>query len=122
MTKYAIDFKRNDVATTTRRLIDLPNRVVAGDPYHVTQVRYENSDRSLIAGTWTSSQGEWHAFTDRDEYCVLLSGHVKLISEDGFEQEFRAGDSFLIPNGFRGLWQVLEQTTKHFVIKDYTSD
>ena len=33
---------------------------------------------------------------------------------------FRTGDAFLIPDGFRGYWEVIETTTKHFVIRSYT--
>ncbi|WP_108483133.1 cupin domain-containing protein [Oceaniglobus ichthyenteri] len=113
-----IDFN-DTVPTTKRRLADLPDRVVEGDPRHETQMRFSTEDGSLIAGTWTSTPGKWVAFADRDEFCVLLSGHVKLISEDGTEQEFKTGDSFLIPNGFRGFWHVLETATKHFVIRSY---
>jgi uncharacterized cupin superfamily protein len=74
----------------------------------------------MIAGTWTSTSGKWHAFIERDEFCVILAGHCRLIGEDGTVKEFRTGDSFLIPNGFRGYWDVIETTTKHFVIRDYT--
>lgn len=116
-----VDFK-DDVSVKTRRLADLPDRVVDGDPHHETRMRYTSDDGSLLAGTWTSTPGKWVAFADRDEFCVLLSGHVKLISDDGTEQEFRAGDSFLIPDGFRGFWHVLEPTTKHFVIRDYSAE
>ena len=35
-------------------------------------------------------------------------------------QTFRTGDAFLIPDGFRGYWEVIETTTKHFVIRSYT--
>ena len=64
-----------------------------------------------MAGTWNSTPGKWVAFADRDEFCMLLSGHVKLISEYGIAQEFRAGDSFLILNGLSGYWHVVETTT-----------
>ncbi|SFU10337.1 cupin domain-containing protein [Sedimentitalea nanhaiensis] len=120
MTKPVVDFA-DTVTSAHRRLADLPDRVVQGDPHHTTELRFTSADGALIAGTWTSTPGKWRAFANRDEFCVLLSGHVKLISEDGTEQEFRKGDSFLIPNGFHGFWHVLETTTKHFVIRDYSA-
>ncbi|MGK7659745.1 cupin domain-containing protein [Marinovum sp. E06] len=46
----------------------------------------------------------------------MLRGRCALIHEDGHRQEFGPGDSFLIPNGFRGHWEVLETCEKHFVI------
>ena len=120
MTGPVVDFQA-EAETTHRRLADLPDRVVEGDPHHDTQMRFTSPDGTLMAGTWTSTPGKWNAFTDRDEYCVFLSGHAQLISEDGIVQDFRAGDSFLIPNGFRGFWNVLETTVKHFVIHDYSN-
>ena len=120
MTTQIVDFT-DAIPSTQRRLADLPDRVVDGDPHHSTQMRFASADGSLIAGTWTSTPGKWRAFAARDEFCVLLKGHVKLIADDGTTSEFRMGDSFLIPNGFSGFWQVLETATKHFIIRDYSA-
>ena len=120
MTGPVIDFQA-DAEISRRRLADLPDRVVEGDPHHETKMRFHSPDGTLMAGTWTSTPGKWNVFTDRDEFCVFLSGHAQLISEDGTVQDFRGGDSFLIPNGFRGYWNVLETTVKHFVIRDYSA-
>jgi len=112
-------FSADPISRAERRLADLPDRVVEGDPNHETLMRFESPDGSLIAGTWTSTPGKWHAFTDRDEFCTILSGHVRLIDEEGNAQTFKTGDAFLIPNGFRGYWDVIETTTKHFVIRHH---
>ena len=112
-----VSFASEPLSTAERRLADLPDRVVEGDPQHVTKMHFESPDGGMIAGTWTSTPGRWHAFTDRDEFCVILSGHVRLIDEEGEAQTFKSGDAFMIPNGFRGYWDVIETTTKHFVIR-----
>lgn len=117
-----IDFSGEPLAISERRMRDLPDRVVEGDPRHVTEIRHESADGLLVAGTWTSTPGRWRAFADRDEFCVILSGHVRLIDDTGAAQEFRAGESFLIPDGFRGYWDVVETTVKHFVIRHYPTD
>lgn len=117
--KPVVDFSDAPRSESERRLADLPERVVAGDPHHVTKMQFESPDGGLIAGTWTSTPGKWHAFTDRDEFCYILSGHVRLIDEAGNAQVFKAGDAFLIPDGFRGYWDVIETTTKHFVIRQH---
>ena len=117
-----IDFANDTGTTAYRRLADLPNRVVEGDPHHESTLFFESPDGKLIAGTWTSTPGKWHAFTDRDEFCYILSGHVRLIAEDGSVQSFRGGDAFLIPDGFRGYWEVIETTTKHFVIRNHAAE
>lgn len=115
-----VDFQE-DASIAKRRRADLPDRVVQGDTHHETQMRFTSDDGTFLAGTWTSTPGRWHAFADRDEFCYFLSGHAQLISEDSTVQDFRAGDSFLILNGFVGYWNVLETTTKHFVIRDYSA-
>lgn len=122
MTATAIvDFRDAPDTTARRRLADLPDRVIEGDPRHVTEMRFESPDGALACGTWTSTPGTWHAFTGRDEFCTIVSGHVRLTGEDGTTRTFRAGDSFLIPNGFRGTWEVVETTVKHFVIRHHES-
>jgi len=113
-----IDFAAAPLGQSERRLADLPDRVVEGDPHHKTEMRFESPDgATMIAGTWTSTPGKWHAFTDRDEFCFIISGHVRLIDETGDAKTFKTGDSFLIPDGFRGYWDVVETTVKHFVIR-----
>jgi len=119
MSTEVINFAAAPLNETKRSLVDLPNRVVEGDPQHITQIHFESPDGSLIAGTWISTPGKWHAFIHRDEFCTILSGHCRLISEAGEVQDFKSGDAFLIPNGFQGYWEVVETTTKHFVIRQY---
>ncbi|WP_299843786.1 cupin domain-containing protein [uncultured Roseovarius sp.] len=119
MGKSVINFATHEGRAGQRRLADLPDRVVEGDPQHETVSHFESDDGSVLAGTWTSTPGKWHAFTDRDEFCYIISGHCQLISDAGEVQDFQTGDAFLIPNGFKGFWNVIETTTKHYVIRDY---
>ena len=121
MSKRVINFSNEPESVNRRRLSDLPDRVVEGDPRHVTRSHFTSPDSGLTAGTWTSTPGKWHAFSDRDEFCYITEGHARLIGEDGHVQEFRTGDAFLIPNGFVGYWEILETTTKHFVIRNCES-
>ncbi|MEP3276814.1 MAG: cupin domain-containing protein [Stappiaceae bacterium] len=116
-TAGVVDFSDQPKSTSERYLSELPDRVVAGNPHHTTEVRFESPDKKLLAGTWTSTPGKWHAFTERDEYCYIVSGHVRLVDKTGNAQVFKTGDSFLIPDGFDGFWDVIETTTKQFVIR-----
>ena len=113
-----IDFANSGAKPTERYLSELPDRVFEGNPHHTTEMHFESPDNNTImAGTWTSTPGKWHCFTDRDEFCYFISGHAQLVSEDGTAQTFKTGDAFLIPNGFRGHWNVIETTKKYFVIR-----
>lgn len=114
-----IDFQKDSGEQESRRLRDLPDRVVECDPQHESTVFFKGASSDILAGTWTSTPGQWHAFTGRDEFCYIVSGHIRLIGDDDTVQSFKTGDAFLIPNGFTGRWEVVETTTKHFVIRQY---
>ena len=51
---------------------------------------------------------------------TLASGKIaklnRLSDEAGRSREFRVGDSFVIPAGFRGIWETLASCRKHYVI------
>lgn len=113
---HVIDLHQPAPDTIRRRLADEPGRVTDGDPVQKIGLHYTGGAGRLKAGTWVSTPGCWRAFGGRDEYCYILSGRGALIHEDGTRQEFTAGSSFLIPEGFRGVWEVSETCEKHFVI------
>ena len=117
-TTKVISFADTPLATRERQLD--PGRVFDGEPHHITKSFFEPDDGNLIAGTWTSTPGKWQAFQDRDEFCYITDGHVRLTDADGTAREFKSGDAFLIPNGFRGTWEVIRTTTKHYVIRHHT--
>ena len=71
-----------------------------------------------MAGIWHSERGRWNILYTEQEYCRMLEGVSVLTDETGVEITVRAGDEFVIPAGFRGTWEVLEPTRKHFVIHD----
>ena len=50
------------------------------------------------------------------ELCHLLTGSVRLTDEAGQSKLYRAGDSFVIPSGFRGTWEVIEPCRKVYAI------
>ena len=49
------------------------------------------------------------------ELCILLTGRVSLVDDDGGRMEFGAGEAFFVPETFSGTWETLEPTTKVFV-------
>ena len=50
------------------------------------------------------------------EFCHLLLGRVRIESEEGERWEFRSGDTFVIPAGFNGTWEVIEDCRKLYAI------
>jgi uncharacterized cupin superfamily protein len=51
-----------------------------------------------------------------EEYCHMLEGTSIITHADGTSVRVTAGESFVIPVGFAGAWEVVETTTKRFVI------
>ena len=91
-------------------------RILSGSPKFRTW-NIEERDGGLYAGIWESTPGKWRIEYDEWEFCHILSG-VSVIAEDGGEaRTVRAGDGFVLRPGFKGSWEVLETTRKHYVIK-----
>ncbi|MET8053017.1 MULTISPECIES: cupin domain-containing protein [unclassified Streptosporangium] len=71
---------------------------------------------SYTGGFWTGEPGavrfdSW----PYDEICVILKGRVAVQDAAGRRKEFGAGESFHIPQGFRGDWITMEPSAKVFI-------
>ena len=95
--------------------ITRPERLISGDPVHTTW-NMDDLD-GLYCGIWQSTPGAWRVEYTEWEYFNILSGHSILTAEDGTVTHLRAGDRFVIRPGFRGVWTVVETTTKDYVIR-----
>lgn len=81
-----------------------------------THVWYTDPTNKLCAGFWASADFHSPVTYTEDEFCTLLAGVVKLTDASGHVETYRAGDSFLIPSGFKGTWETIEPVRKFFVI------
>ena len=52
-----------------------------------------------------------------DEYVLVLSGEVTLTSDAGESQTFGTGDSFLVPKGWTGIWDMPNQYLEKIVVE-----
>jgi uncharacterized cupin superfamily protein len=52
-----------------------------------------------------------------DEYVLVLAGEVTLTSDAGHSKTFGAGDSFLVPKGWTGIWDMPEQYLEKIVVE-----
>ncbi|WP_299348426.1 cupin domain-containing protein [uncultured Shimia sp.] len=90
-------------------------KLISGAPRFTTW-NLEERD-GLYAGIWQSTPGKWHVSYDEWEYFRMLSGVSILTDADGQETRLKAGDAFILRPGFRGTWEVVETTTKDYVIR-----
>lgn len=92
-----------------------PDRVISGDPVHTTW-NHEERD-GLWCGIWRSTPGKWRISYDEWEYCRIITGLSVITQDGGASRIVRSGDSFIIRPGFSGTWEVMETTTKDYVIR-----
>lgn len=94
------------------------DKLVAGDPEQTVWMQYTDPSGRFMVGLWRSEPGKWRVAYTEQEYCQMLEG-VSVITDDaGRAVTVRAGDSFVVPRGFVGTWEVVERTTKRFVIDE----
>ncbi|RVU32832.1 cupin domain-containing protein [Neptunomonas marina] len=106
----------NDHPVPLQPFVTPPERLIAGDPAQTIALYTNELDGKLIAGLWESEPGKWEAVAQRREFCVILEGRVIISDEAGGEKVYTAGDSFMLPYGFKGYWEVTEFCRKYFVI------
>ncbi|WP_108260775.1 cupin domain-containing protein [Mangrovicoccus ximenensis] len=91
-------------------------RVIDGAPSNLTWDLERSPDGKVETGVWEVAPGAWHVVKDAWEFMHVVSGHSEITEEGGSETvTLRAGSSFVLRPGFRGVWRVIEPTRKVWV-------
>jgi uncharacterized protein len=93
-----------------------PAKVEAGTPVTGVANHYSDAGGRFHCGVWSSTPGRWRVSYTEHEFCHLLEGRVRLAAADGTAREFTAGDTWVIPSGWRGTWETLEPARKYYAI------
>jgi uncharacterized cupin superfamily protein len=93
-----------------------PENILAGIPRARVSNQYTDPTQQYFCGIWTSSAGKWRVRYTEHEFCVLIEGRVRIESAAGDKHDFRAGDAFVVPAGFEGVWEVTEPCKKWYAI------
>lgn len=97
------------------------DRLISGDPSFLTWAldasREEATEGKVRTGIWEATPGETISIKGTTfEFCHILEGHIE-IEEDGHAPvTYRAGDSFIMKPGFKGIWRTIETVRKIYVI------
>ncbi|MEU8195798.1 cupin domain-containing protein [Microbispora amethystogenes] len=92
--------------------------------YHVLSAEWTEAEFRVFGGAataftggyWTGEPGSVRFDSwPYDEICFILKGRVAVQDDSGRRKEFGPGESFHIPQGFRGDWITLEPSEKVFV-------
>jgi uncharacterized cupin superfamily protein len=79
-------------------------------------IAFSTTDKQYFVRVWESGPGVLK--TDDypyDEYCLILSGRLQITNASGSTEEFGPGDSFVIPKGWRGTWDMKTRTKKIYI-------
>lgn len=96
-------------------LVDNPN--LLSPPYRsTTWQHFSNDEKDTSAGVWEAGPFAERFTGEADEFCHLLEGNVRLVDEAGAAKTFKAGDTFVIPKGFSGVWENLTKVKKVYVL------
>lgn len=91
-------------------------RLLSGEPEQTIWNHYADTSEQFFAGVWSSTRGKWRVQYTENEFCHLVAGAVVVTSDQGERWEFWAGDSFVVPAGFAGTWEVIEDCRKLYAI------
>jgi uncharacterized protein len=91
-------------------------KLLSGNPKQTTWTQYTDGTGKFFAGIWRSEPGKWRISYTEEEYCQLIEGTSVITHDDGTTVTLGAGDTFVIPRGFSGSWEVVHATNKRFVL------
>jgi uncharacterized cupin superfamily protein len=92
------------------------DKLIVGNPQQTVWMKYTDATSKFFVGTWSSEIGKWNISYTEEEYCELLEGRSVITDESGHSVTVSKGDTFVIPRGFVGTWEVVSPTKKKFVI------
>jgi uncharacterized cupin superfamily protein len=92
------------------------DRLIAGKPVTRVSNYFTDSTQQFFAGRWSASRGKWRVRYTENELCVMTAGRVVIEGDSGERNTFVSGDAFVVPAGFSGTWEVLEDCSKIYGI------
>jgi uncharacterized cupin superfamily protein len=107
---------RLDVAMDAEVSQPAGDQLVSGTPEFQVRNYFSDTSQQFFAGRWSASRGKWRVRYTENELCVMTAGRVVIESTSGERSAFGPGDAFVIPAGFAGTWEVLEECSKIYAI------
>jgi uncharacterized cupin superfamily protein len=107
----------NDAQPTTIRTIRFDAATQPDEGKRMTSKNWYQRD-GFRAGFWAAQPGRADIHYTTAALCTLLEGEVRLTDESGVTETYRAGDTFLIPKGFKGVWETVLPVRKFYAIQE----
>ena len=105
---------------TTAQHPDADKRL-KGNPLRTAREYFANDVHGVRAGTWDAGPGAYRIAlgADKHELFHMLTGRVVISNPDGGNaREFVAGDTGVIPPGFAGIFEIIEDASKFWVVTE----
>ncbi|MDJ0511978.1 MAG: cupin domain-containing protein [Methyloceanibacter sp.] len=100
-----------DGETPTNEIARMPNGGYVGET-----IIHRSPDERVQVGVWEADVSKVRLVDfPVTEYVLMLSGRLVVVNEDGSSNTFEAGDTFVIPKGFTGIWDVQERMKKQHI-------
>lgn len=97
-------------------LVHKPTAINGTDPKDATDNALTLSASSVDLGFWECSPGSFTTARDGiNEVILVLEGKGTLVSDSGERVDHEVGDMVLIPNGWRGTWEIHEHFKKQYI-------
>lgn len=93
------------------------DRADSGDPQVSARVLARDPASGTEVGVWACTPGGWPVKSRIDtEIAHILSGRVVITDDGGERHELGPGDAIVLPVGWSGRWDVLEDTRKLYTL------
>jgi len=93
------------------------DRLISGKPKQTIANYFADPTSQFFAGRWSSTRGKWRVRYTESELCHITAGRVRIeASGGGVTETFGPGDTFVVPAGFEGTWEVLEDCSKVYAM------
>lgn len=78
---------------------------------------YKGAKEGLSVGIWEGKAGILKIDSyPHDEFCVLITGELVITDAKGKSHTYGPGDTFVIPKGFSGTWDMKTTTRKYYAV------
>lgn len=102
--------------TTPKEAVPDAERLVEGNPSFKTWALDSARNGEVNTGIWQATPGVTRSVKGETfEFCHILEGIVELTPEGGKPVIYKAGDSFVMKPGYKGLWRTIETVKKIYV-------
>jgi len=97
----------------TDPVVGKPSRPMEGATVFRTMTCFEGNGGRASSGIWESTAGKFRSdTTGYIEFCYILEGSCRVVDPDGTVHSLKAGDPFVMPEGYKGHWEVDEFVKK----------